>query len=145
MNIYEFITPSDPITFKAQDNKTAFVCAIILGEGMAGCQNITTDESIPTMTFNKDATKHVDDYLGCKLNQYIDSNLKDIIECYQSFSYGSASDRQTYDDACEAISDTEKLKEFKAKHEDRNRTSMSAWVKQAWQYAELLKKIEKGT
>jgi len=49
MNIYEFITPSDPITFKADDDKVAFVCAAILGKGQAGCENKTTGESLPTM------------------------------------------------------------------------------------------------
>jgi hypothetical protein len=36
----------------------------------------------------------------------------------------------------EAITDPEKLKEFKDKHEDSNRTSMSSWVKVAWKLAD---------
>jgi len=55
MNIYEFITPSDPITFKADDDKVAFTCALLLGNGKAGCTNLKTGDSIPTMLmFAKD-------------------------------------------------------------------------------------------
>ena len=64
---------------------------------------------------------------------------EEMKECFKSFAYGSVSDRQTYDDACDAITDSEKLKEFKLKQEDRNRTSMSQWVLSAWKLAERMK------
>jgi len=70
--------------------------------------------------------------------EFLEANKPKIAECFKSFSYGSASDRQTFDDACDAITDPEKLKEFKAKHEDKNRSSMSQWVKGAWQYGERM-------
>lgn len=139
MNIYEFITPSDPITFKADDDKVAFACALLLGNGKAGCDNKTTGESIPTMLmFSKDPDKEIENFIGGDFKDFIETNKQKIKECFNSFAYGSVSDRQTFDDACEAITDTEKLKVFKAKHEDKNRSSMSQWVKGAWSYAERM-------
>jgi hypothetical protein len=140
-NIYELITPSDPITFKANDNKIAFFCAVLLGNGKAGCDNKTTDESLPTMImFSQNPDKDIADYIGCDLTKYVKANKLSIAKCFKSFAYGSVSDRETYDNACEAITNAKKLKEFKAKHEDKNRSSMSQWVKSAWQYGEQFSK-----
>ena len=35
---YQLITPSDPITFKAESDKIAFFCALVLGSGKAGME-----------------------------------------------------------------------------------------------------------
>ena len=48
--LYEFITISDPITFRASNNSIAFVVATALGQGKAGCENRDTGESIDSMT-----------------------------------------------------------------------------------------------
>ena len=139
MNIYEFITPSDPITFKADDDKVAFTCALLLGNGKAGCENKATGESLLTMLiFAKDPDKDIQDFIGGDFKEFLEANKTMIAECFKSFAYGSVSDRRTFDDACDAITDPEKLKEFKAKHEDKNRSSMSRWVKGAWQYGERM-------
>ena len=45
MNIYKFITPSDPITFKAENDKIAYACVLFLGNGKAGCENCTSKKS----------------------------------------------------------------------------------------------------
>jgi hypothetical protein len=138
--IYTFITPSDPITFKAGSNKVAFLCAALLGNGKAGCENTETNERIPSMLlFDPDPEKTITDYLGTSINEFLESNLKEVCDAFESFSYGSPSDRETYDSAVEAITDQVKLKEFKAKHEDKNRSSMSQWVNGAWKYGERLR------
>lgn len=138
--IYTFITPSDPITFKAGSDKVAFLCATLLGNGKAGCENTDTGESIPSLLiFHPDPEKTITDYLGASVKEFLESNLKEVCDAFESFSYGSPSDRETYDSAVEAITDPDKLKEFKAKHEDKNRSSMSTWVKAAWGYAVSLK------
>ena len=139
MNIYEFVTPSDQITFKTDNDKVAFTCALLLGNGKAGCKNETTGESIPTMLmFAKDPDSDIQNFIGGDFGEFIEANKHKISECFKSFAYGSVSDRKTFDEACEAITDQEKLKEFKAKHEDKNRTSMSPWVKSAWNLAERI-------
>jgi hypothetical protein len=140
MNIYELITPSDPITFKAINDKVAFICALLLGNGKAGCKNALTGENIPTMlAFSSDPEKEMISFIGGDVSEFIESNKKDISKCFLSFAYGSVSDRQTYDSAIEAITEPEKLKEFKEKHEDQNRSSLSKWVQHAWNYGEKFK------
>lgn len=142
MNIYEFVTPSDPITFKTDDDKIAFVCALILGNGKAGCRNIDTDKSIPSfLLFSEDPEASIKDYIGADLGEFIEKNKPNIAECLMSFSYGSVSERKTFDDACNAITDPEKLIGFKAKHEDENRTSMSQYVKTAWNIGKKISEI----
>lgn len=82
MNIYEFITPSDPITFKADDDKVAFTCALLLGNGKAGCENKAT-ESLPTMLmFAKDPDKDIQDFIGGDFKRF----LKPINQRLQSAS-----------------------------------------------------------
>lgn len=142
--IYEFVTPSDAITFRAENDKIAFVVCLFLGEGKAGCYR-EDGESINTMTafiFNQEGRNEVyKQYCDTdNLQSVFDENIESIALALQSFSYGSISDRKQYEDALEAITDEEKLKEFKAKHEDRNRTSMSKWVSYAWKCGDRLLK-----
>ncbi len=140
---YEFITPSDPMTFKAGDDKIAYATSILLGSGKAGTKRHEkgSEVSIPTMiAFSSDSNGCILDYLGMELETFVDAHLTEIADALLSFSYGSINSRQEYDDAIEAITDPEKLKEFKLKHEDRNRTSMNQFVKYAWNYGEGIKK-----
>lgn len=142
-NIYEFVTPSDPITFLADDDKVAFVCSVMLGNGKAGCHR--TDENgnevrvNSMLMFDPKPDETIEAELGMKLDAFWELNKQKIKECFASFAYGNIEDRKTFDDAMEAITDVEKRKAFKAKHEDRNRSSMSQWVKGAWQYADRIK------
>lgn len=144
MNIYEFVTPSDAITFKTDDDKIAYACALILGKGKAGChrrdENGNEVNLQTILIFCADPMPIIKEKLGMELDEFIEKNESKISECFLSFSYGKISERRTYDDAMEAITDEEKRKEFKAKHEDRNRTSMNQWVKGAWNIGEKLKK-----
>lgn len=141
MNIYNFITPSDHITFKTNNNKVAFTCALLLGNGKAGCDNITTGEKLPTfLAFSEEPQKQIDEFIEGDFGEFIKSHKSEISDCFKSFAYGSVSERETYDDACNSITDDEKLKEFKKKHEDKNRSSMSQWVKAAWKYGENILK-----
>lgn len=138
--IYELITPSDPITFLANNDKIAICVAILLGEGKAGCHN-EKGESLPTMyMFHPDPVPEIEKDLEMKLDEFIDANRKELSECFKSFAYGNVGDRKQYDDAIAAITDEKKLKEFKKKHEDRERSSMSKWVQHAWNYGEHLMK-----
>lgn len=138
--LYELITPSDPIVFAAVNDKVAYTCSILLGNGKAGCKR-EDGESIPTMImFDPDPEKTMQEYLGEPMKDFISKNMAEIADCFDSFSYGDFEDKRRYEDAVSAITDPVKLKEFKAKHEDRNRSSMSQWVKGAWNYAEGIRK-----
>lgn len=144
MTTYELVTTSDAITFKANNDNIAFACAVFLGEGQAGCVNTDSGDSLETiLMFVPNALEIVKKQLGTTISDFIDENLVEISEAFTSFAYTSPAERQVYDDAIAAISDPNKLKEFKEKHEDKNRSSMSQWVKLAWQYGESLIKKSK--
>ena len=135
--IYEFITPSDPITFEANNNQIAFYCSVFLGNGKAGYKRQDGEKAPSSFTvFMGNTDGYYEEILGMSIDDFTDKNLKEIGQCFKSFSYGDFESRQSYNDAIQAITDQDKLMEFKEKHEDRNRSSMSEWVKAAWQYGE---------
>ncbi len=139
MNLYELVNPSDMTTFKAKDDKVACYCAVILGDGKYGCEKYNDQEqnNIPSLLlFDPDPGAAIEKYLQCSVREFAEKNRVEIVECFKSFAYGSLEDRKTYDDALKAITEINKLKEFKTKHEDRNRSSMNTIVATAWQYAE---------
>lgn len=141
--IYEFITPSDPITFKAQSDKIAFFVALIVGNAKAGIERADGKEvELSSMFFiHPDPIPVIEGYLGCSISEFGDTNATEVGEALKSFCYGEIRERQAFDDACDAITDPEKLQEFKAKHEDKNRTSLSEWVAYAWRLGDkFLKK-----
>ena len=143
MKIYEFITPSDPITFKAENDKIAFTCSLLLGSGKAGTTRHDENGgeiSIPSLLiFNPDHEQVIKDFLGCELDEFIHLNKEQVRAALKSFAYGNIESRKTFDDALNAITEENKRKEFLEKHEDRNRSSLSAWVKAGWKLADNLK------
>lgn len=135
--IYDFITPSDAITFTAEDPKVAYCCALILGSGKA-CVTSENGDSLPTcFIFADEATiRHeISKFLGCGLRDFTDAHTAAVADCFDSFAYGKIADRKDYEAALRAITDPAKLAEFRAHHEDQRRTSMSRWVQAAWNYA----------
>lgn len=139
--IYEFITPSDAITFKACDDAIAFAVGLIVGRGSAGVLNTETQESLNTLMFfctEEDLVKIVSDNLNTDLETFIINNKQEIISSLNSFMYGSENERVVYDAAISAITDKTKLKEFKSAHEDRQRSSVAKWVQDAWTKGEQL-------
>jgi len=138
---YELITPSDPITFKAESDKIAFFCALVLGSGKAGMKREDGAKCESPMVFlSSDPMPGIEALLGCDFQEFGDNNVQEIAACFRSFAYGSFSDRANYDAAIEAITYPEKLAAFKEKHEDQNRSSMSQWVAGAWSYADAYDK-----
>ena len=135
--LYEFITPSDPITFAAPDDKIAFVCALILGNGEAFCTREDGEKVGTCFLFAGEGVLDaaIQETLGSNLSDFMDANCEAVATAFESFAYGGFERRRQYDDALAAITDPHKIAEFKAKHEDRNRSSMSTWVKGAWSYA----------
>jgi len=140
---YDFITPSDSITFLADDDKVAFACGIMLGKGKTGCKRYQGTEEVDietVMILDASPNKTIEEYLGCGLNQFVIENSKDVAKCFNSFAYGTISDRAEYNKACAAITDPKKLKRFKVDHGEDNRTSLATWVAGAWEYGEAIKK-----
>lgn len=146
--IYEFITPSDPITFKAETDAVAYAISVYLGNGKGGCTS-EDGRHLDTMLMFADAEnikKSVKDNLGTDtINEFIEQHPNECAAAFESFAYGSIADRKTFDAACEAITDKDKLEKFKNVHEETQRTSMSEWVKYAWKVGRIIReKTEKG-
>jgi len=140
--IYEFITPSDPITFKTDNPKVAYFVTIQVGKGQAGCVS-ETDENLDTfLMFETNPVESIEKFLGMSMDDFIKNNKQEIIECLKSFAYGKINERKQFDLCIESITDKEKLNEFKSKHEDMNRSSLSEWVKYAWKIAKAMEKGE---
>lgn len=142
MKIYEFITTSDAITFKAENDKVAFLTCLLLGEGKAGCRD-EDGESLKTMTafiFNQNQRNKVyKEYCGTEdIKSVFDDSICDVANALKTFAYCSIPDRKQYDEAIEAITNEKELQEYKKKHEHTNRTSISKWVANAWKYGEAL-------
>ena len=142
MPIYEFITPSDPITFVAPDDCIARYCTILLGNGKAFCKN-ERDETLDNTCFLFASEKSIEASFhaalgGVNPKAFLNARRADIVAAFASFAYGSREARCQYDDAVAAITDPAKLAEFKAQHEDRQRTSMSKWVAYAWKLSKEL-------
>lgn len=141
--LYEFITPSDPITFRASNNSIAFVVSVALGQGKAGCQNQDTGENVDSLTafFPEEVREEIyRRYCGDDAQSFVIEHAQEIADAYKSFAYGSVSERRTHDAAIAAITDPKKLEEFKTVHEDQNRTSLSRWVDFAWKQGEALQR-----
>jgi hypothetical protein len=143
LRFYEFIQASDKITFKAPNNEVAFCCAVMLGEGLCGCHEVTESgekiKSLRTSLAFEDPeieTKALmDKGAGGDFNEFCYKNQQAIRDAFATFCYGSVQDRTTFDEACKNIADPEKLNQFKNKHEDENRTSTIKWVRNAWVFS----------
>ena len=140
--IYEFVTVSDPITFTAESDSIAWMVASLLGEGKAGCTR-EDGKSINTMTAFVPENKRPEiykEYIGTEdISSYVKEHKKEISDSFLSFAYGSVNQRKQYDAAITAITDPDKLEQFKAQHKDTQRTSMSRWVNYAWKLGKKLK------
>lgn len=149
-HVYEFITPSDSITFLADDDKIAFACAIIIGRGRAGCirydKNGQKEVNLQSLCFfAPDPLYHVNATLGMELNDFIHKNRKEIAEALKTFAYGSIQDRKEYDNVLNAIQDPVAREKFRNTHENTKRTSLSPWVKAAWNLGDnMLKQLSQA-
>lgn len=139
--LYELVTPSDPITFTAANDAVAYAVALYLGSGKAGCTREDGQKIDCLLLFATadQTTESIRVNLGMEFKDFMEANHDEVVAAFESFAYGSFDDRRQYDDAIAAITDAKKLAEFKAKHEDRKRSSMSRWVKSAWDIAAALR------
>lgn len=147
MNLYSFITPSDAINFKAENDKVAFAAAVILGNGKAGCKRDENGKEINLHTmlmfYNTEQIESTikEQLGGVTIEEFLDNNYKAIAEAFDSFRYSrSESDRNRIDEEYNNISDPNEKLEWKKRHEDEERSSLTKWVQSAWNYANAIDK-----
>lgn len=120
MKLYEFITPSDPITFYAPDNDIAEAIGLFVGNGKANIKAIDNSETPDTMTaftggLQNDQAERVKKTMGKRLDEVIASG--------KTFAVCRASQREIYDD----YTDNGQNKKKVEKWDDKNRSSISDW------------------
>lgn len=147
MNLYEFITPSDPITFWAASDFVACVCATYLGRGQAGVKKVGHESQIPSLflfTPEDEMEKELAEFLGQPFHEFWAANESDIALAFGSFAYGLPEERQAYDKAFKSVKDDPKARDaFKNDHEKSNRSSVSKWVRNAWRIASVIQSTAK--
>ncbi len=125
MMLYELINPSDPYTFEAKDRETAALAVFLLSTSY-GAHCLTEDredDDVPIFLFGGSREWYCDTFKRTPDEGLED--LKDVVrECFRSFVYGNASDRQTYQLAIDSIADAEKrtvfIKHWQDKHSSMN-------------------------
>ena len=136
MNTYELINPSDEITFLAENDKIAYVCAIVISNGKFGCKNIDTDESLNTFLFmDSDPEKTIVAFLEQDFHEFIKENESKISKAFSTFAYVSAGKRLRYDEKLSSFATTEEADLYKTSYEEENRSSMNKIVTRAWEFS----------
>jgi hypothetical protein len=125
MKLYEFITPSDPITFYAADDDIAQVVGIYVGNGQAGVSPCAGDKNrkIETMHFFGPLPNDIMQ----KMEKVAKERLDDFLEAAHSFAVCNPDQRVIYDEYTNNGKDKSKVEKW----DDKNRSSMNDWCKYA--------------
>ena len=128
MKLYEFITPSDPITFYAPDNDIAEAIGLFVGNGKAGVRAVDDSKSPNTLIILSGIP---DDQLK-RFKTTMSERLDEVLAAGKTFAVCEVSYREEYDELTKNSTDTERVEKWDNKH----RTSLSDWCG----YARGLKK-----
>jgi len=119
VKLYEFITPSDPITFYAPDNDIAEAIALFVGNGKAGIKSVDGNEVPNTITF---ITGIAENQLE-RLKETMNKRINEVIAAGKTFAVCDAGFREEYDELTKNSTDTNRVEKWDNKH----RSSMSDW------------------
>ena len=124
MKLYEFVTPSDPITFYAPDNDIAEAIALFVGNGKAGLKAVDESEVPNTMTAFAGGVQ--DEQLE-RFQATMDERLGEVLAAGKTFAVCEVRYREEYNELTENSTNKDKV----AKWDDKHRTSMSDWCNYA--------------
>lgn len=117
--LYEFITPSDPVTFYAPDNDIAEAVALYIGQGKAGLRAADNSETPTTLyLFNK-----MPDEVITRFKNTFKNRLDDFLDACKTFAVCNFSDRKIYDDYTQNSTNEEKVKSW----DTEKRSSLTDW------------------
>lgn len=129
MPVYEIVNPSDACTIEAPDDKHAVAAGITLGRGSYGIRECRTGRhvlSLGLFGIPAELVEHFGpgDASACieTMTEWQIDNAAAQAAVFESFVYGSASERAFY---ATAIADSKEPAKFKAAHRDRKRSSMN--------------------
>lgn len=152
-NCYEIINPSDHATFLAPDREVALAVVALISQGYYAARcvavdgvRVERDDALDVPMFwgdgSYEAWWRAAGYEEEPLARVLAQRRAEVSAALRSVAYCTIEERITYDAACAAITEADKLATFKAGHEDRNRSSLNAIVKRAWAWADRIEKNE---
>lgn len=113
---YEFINPSDPYTFEAEDHETASLTVFLLGT-VFGAKPETGNDEVPLFVFGGAGR-----WFERKFDHSVTDGLKAkqlaVATALDSFMLGDFNDRHKYNAALDAIDDDQKREQFKTEWQD---------------------------
>ena len=124
MKLYEFITPSDPITFYAADNDIAEAVGLVIGNGNAGIDAVDGSDTPNTMYLFGSLP---DDVLA-RFRESLEKRADDMTVACKTFAVCESGMREEYDELTKNSTDIERVKKW----DDKHRSSMSKWCEYAW-------------
>lgn len=142
---YEFINPSDEITFCASTNQVAFVVALWIGSGQCGCTRDDGKKIDTCFLFSgSDALEAaVKEQLdGQTVEEFLKDHKPEIAQALESFAYYGFGERELHDEKIARLKAEDKDAELAAylrAHEDKRRTSMTSYVQLAWSMAKAIR------
>ena len=119
MKLYEFCTPSDPITFYAPDNDIAEAIGLYIGNGKAGIELVDGGEVPYTLI----AFTGFSDGQEERYQKTMDERINEFIDAAHTFAVCPPAYRQEYDELTKNSTDIERVKQW----DDKHRSSMSDW------------------
>lgn len=144
--IYEVVNFSDECTLVSHCPKVALVACSLVGMGMHALEPppyMDRPAAMGILAYDLKALDVVHAYIGATLDDFIAARWPEVVAVLRSYAYLSREQRALYDDALASITDPALAAAFRAKHEDRRRTSMNPIVKRAWKLADKLEKKNK--
>ncbi len=110
---YEFINPSDPYTFLAEDFETATLTVLVLGP-QYGAKPRDGGESVPLFFLGGDdyLTSWYQEHFNRTVEQGIDAKRGAITYALLSFMLGDFEDRRRYEAALSAIANPDERNKF---------------------------------
>ena len=135
--LYEFINPSDCITFYADNDEYARAVTLLLGEGKAGCKKQDGTQLEHCFTaFGNPAPQEVYDSIEKMLK---DKDIK-LIEALKSCACVGFGERTIYDDYTEKGTNEEKWQKWDEVH----RTSLNDFCGWARKFATVILEKEEN-
>lgn len=133
--LYEFVNPSDVITFYADNDDYARAATLLVGGGKAGCKKKNGYSLDNCLTaFCGEAPEEVYDFI----KKAIINKDEKLLDALNSFAVCDFGERYIFDDYTKNGTDKEKLKKW----DDKKRTSLNDFCSYARHLAEIIKNRE---
>lgn len=132
MKLYELINPSDRYTFRAPNIEIAAVVVLQLSSSF-GASEVGGNESTPVLFGWEDWLKEhgIDEH-------FCDDKLPEIADALDSFLIGDPNERSDVESMLAELPE-EKREAWRAKRQDRHRSSMNQIGEAAYRYANVIR------